>query len=717
MNHPKSPLVIAISTLLGLGASTPLHAEELGVIRVDSTTIDDRFEAKRDEPSSTSVIAGEEVDRAHVENLQQMLQGVPGITTEVQNGDSIKIHIRGVENQVFMGEKPGVAVVIDGVPVFERTGRVNIDLDNIESIRVVKGGASWLYGDDALAGAVIITTKRGAGMAGTRVSGEAGSFNSKRGLVRVGSAGDNYSAHLQASTRSTDGYYDDSASHANYLNGKWQYYLSDVSDVTVGFELADRAKGSHGTVTGVTAAETDPTSEDPAYDDYANHYDVELAKFFVTYARDVGEADNLLLNVYQFSDRTQYLSSPIDTIEDGYNYDNDYLQYQRGVKGEYRHAGQQAWMVGGELRDNSYDNEVAFIDCTGMGVWSGCSVGSLYNDNSTAERVQALYGEYKFQPARDWTVTLNGRYDHIDLDYSDDLDPAKSGDKAFDVSSWRLGLNRALGESRDLYSNLSTGFRAPSVTQLFVGSGNPTSRIAPNPDLVPEYSLNLDIGMRGRGAWGSMPVEYDVSVFQLERYDHIQATAGQYTTDPLSENIYDNIGDVRNRGLELTLIGQPSQRTRWDLAYTYLESHYTAYDTFYLQTGGWATTYTPYDNTGNEVPRVPRHHLNLALTRQLTGQWSVTGEVDAVTGYWADEINQEWVDGHEVVNLLINYDRTASGTAWNAFLRIDNLFDQDYYNTARGYRDSNEDGVYDEEDLSITVNPGRVFTAGLSARF
>ena len=151
---------LACIDILGLSVNT--YAEDIGTIRVESSTIDDRFENKRNEPSNIGVISGDDVDAAHSENIQQLLQSIPGITTELQSGDSLKIHIRGVENQVFMGEKPGVAVVIDGVPVFERTGRVNIDLDNIESIRVIKGGASYLFGEDALSGAVIITTKSGA---------------------------------------------------------------------------------------------------------------------------------------------------------------------------------------------------------------------------------------------------------------------------------------------------------------------------------------------------------------------------------------------------------------------------------------------------------------------------------------------------------------------------------------------------------------------------
>ncbi len=160
----------------------------LGEVVVTSSTIDDRFDSKRGEPSNVNNISGKRVDEEHGKNIVDILESVPGVTAEVQSGDSVKIMLRGVEAQRYMGEKPGVAIVIDGVPVQERTGRVNIDLDNIESIKVIKGGASYLFGEDALSGAVIITTKRGAKMAGITASGEVGSFNYHKGLLRVGFA-------------------------------------------------------------------------------------------------------------------------------------------------------------------------------------------------------------------------------------------------------------------------------------------------------------------------------------------------------------------------------------------------------------------------------------------------------------------------------------------------------------------------------------------------
>jgi iron complex outermembrane receptor protein len=735
MRLPFRPCLLAAALGAILG---PVHAQEaLDTIRVESTTIDDRFDDKRAEPSAVGVISGDQVDAAHTENIQQLLQSVPGVTTEFDSGDTLKIHFRGVENQVYMGEKPGVAVVIDGVPVFERTGKVNIDLDNIESIKVLKGGASYLFGDDALAGAVIITTKRGAKRAGYIVGGEYGSFGYWKGLASAGFSNEQANGHVQVSRRGADGYYDDSAYRADYVDGKLQYYITDKSDLTFGFENSKRQKNSHGSVSGATAAEEDPKSEDPAYNDYASRFDVNLAKYYLTYAMDVAENTNWMVNGYQFGDATQFSSSPIEGT-DNYNYFNDYKQTQRGVKTEFRSGNEQfGWMAAAEVRNNTYLNKVKFDDCTDLGAWAGCTVGATKSSSDTSEKVQAAYGELKYRVATPFIVTMNGRYDQIALDYKDKLDSTLSDDKEFAVQSYRLGGNYAAADNLDFYANVSTGFRAPSAEQLFVGNSNPTSSVAANPDLKPEFSLNKEIGMRNRTAWFDVPVEMDLALFELTRTDHIQPTAGQYTTDPAADNVYDNVGDMRNRGLELALSSDPQREWFWNVGYTYIDAKYTKYDHYNLRTtavggvcpagstpgpaSGWPPTvencFTDMDLAGNDVPRVPAHHLNAALHYRPSERWLITGEMDAVSDYFADEANIVKVDGHETYNLLVNYDIPAYGAKWALFARVDNLLDDHYYNTARGSNDGNGDGVFNEEDISIVVNQGRTYTVGVSAAF
>src|SRR5512134_3692875 len=186
----KAKQVFALS-MVALATSQAVYADGnmLQEVTVTSTTIDDRFDSKRGEPSNINNISGKKVDDEHGKNLVEILESIPGVTAEVQSGDSVKIMLRGVEAQRYMGEKPGVAIVIDGVPVQERTGRANIDLDNIESIKVIKGGASYLFGDDGLAGAVIITTKRGAKYKGVTVAADQGAWGYNRQLARAGFAG------------------------------------------------------------------------------------------------------------------------------------------------------------------------------------------------------------------------------------------------------------------------------------------------------------------------------------------------------------------------------------------------------------------------------------------------------------------------------------------------------------------------------------------------
>lgn len=740
--------MLGLSSALSL--TTAANAEEsLGVIQVESTTIDDRFENKRNEASNIAVISGEEVDSAHTENIQQLLQGIPGITTEVQAGDSLKIHIRGVENQVYMGEKPGVAVVIDGVPVFERTGRVNIDMDNIESIKVIKGGASYLFGDDALSGAVIITTKRGAKYQGYTLAAERGSHAYKKELARAGFATDDANGHVQISQRETDGYHDDAGSEADYVNGKLQYYVDDVSDLTFGFEQSDRNKNSHGAVRGVDAAENDPESTDIfSYNDYANHYDVDLAKYFLTYSRDVSDSDNLMVNVYSFGDDTKFLSRPNRTDPTLYEYANDYQQVQNGLKTEYRSSGAKlAWMAALDLRDNSYENNVVYNIDVPDNPWvpgdQSVAKGTPYSDDTTDESVQAFYGELKYQVSDPLVMTLNGRVDKIELDYTSNISNLDL-DKSFNVKSWRLGANYALADNKDIYGNISTGFRAPSITQLFSGDISPTGSTQNNPDLEPEHAVNLEIGYRTSTKILGAPTELDVALFQITRKDYIMTTSGQYAVAD-GTDMYDNIGGLRNRGLELALDSQMTSAMNLNVAYTYLDAKFTDYDNFNLLLGnryGEECTVDPgfdptteyclehYDNTGNVVPRTPKHRLNMALAFKADEHWTFTAEMDAISSYYADEINRVKIDGHKTFNLLLNYDRKFGDNMWSFFARVDNFFAERYYNTARGGTGDGKtvdsdgdgdydtyDGVYDANDISIVVNPGRTYTAGVSVTF
>ncbi|MDP3465927.1 MAG: TonB-dependent receptor [Sulfuricurvum sp.] len=715
---------ILLSTLI---AGSCFATEDLGIIGIDSTTIDDRFHPTRTEVSTTATIDGQKVDEAHIENLQQVLQSIPGITTEIKSGDSLKIHIRGVENQRYMGEKPGVAVVIDGVPVFERTGSVNIDLDNIASIKVIKGGASYLFGDDALAGAVIITTKKGA-VNKSMLASEFGSFGYQKLLAETSFSKESFNGRLQVSERKSDGYWEDSEYLSRYANGKLQYYIDDTSDITFGVEASHREKDSHGTVEGMTQALTDPTSVEGR--DYSRMYDVDLLKLFLTYGKDFGDNSNLLVNIYQYGDDTKFVSAPqkysstgiVVTDPDAYTTLNDYHQVQRGLKSEYRSNGETlAYMIGADIRNNVYENKTSYlVDFRTRPTPPTYLAGTVTGDNETIEEVYAPYLEVKVPLSDASTLTLNGRYDNIRLDYDDTLH-ALTLQKDFNVYSHRIGLTHTLSNSATLFVSRSTGFRAPSIDQLFNGTITLDSKVLNNPDLKPEQAVNYDLGIRGTLPAFDQALTYEATLFWLDRKDYIMSSIGQYTaattTNPQK---YENIGGMRSRGLELSLQSNPKQTFSFDLAYTYLDAYFTQYDNFYLGLGSpYLPTYTQvhYDLTGNTVPRTSRHSLNFTGNYNITPFSVLSCELTAKSSYYADELNQLKMPGYEVVNLLARHSEKWGGYTFDFFARIDNVFDKFYFNTARSSGDRDYNKIYNQEDLSLTVNPGRVYTAGLSIKF
>ena len=722
---------LLLSTLI---VSSCFGAENLGIIGIDSTTIDDRFTSKRTEISSTSTISGESVDTAHTENIQQILQSIPGITTEIKTGDSLKIHIRGVENQVYMGEKPGVAVVIDGVPVFERTGSVNIDLDNIESIKVIKGGASYLFGDDALSGAVIITTKKGAKYNHSFAAIERGSFGYQKLLARTGYATDDFSFHLQASERKADGYHEDSEYSAKYLNGKLQYYIDNTSDLTFGLEASKRKKDSHGTVGGESEAQTNPKSVftgDMESRDYTRKFDVDLLKLFLTYSKDFSNNSNLLINGYLYTDDTYYWSSPQTKdgngasgtyTDDDYVYDNYYEQIQKGIKSEYRTASDSfATLLGLDIRDNNYKNKVLYrVDqrVGAPGNYTYLLAGDENSNNETDENVYALYGEYKQGFTDKLSATLNVRYDDINLDYTDSRSNALK--KSFNVYSYRIGTNYNLDTQNSLFVNYSTGFRAPTITQLFAGDVSTYGSTQNNPDLKPEHAKNYEIGLRGT----INNINYEASAFRIDRKDFIMKTAGNYgSVDSTVTDMWDNIGGAKHQGLELAMNAKINDRFSCNFAYTYLNAKYTKYENFGIHfdadhdgrvdTGEVAY----YDVTGNVIPRTSKHNLNFILDYQHNANFKFSTEYSKKSDYYADDLNRLKIDGQEAVNILAEYKGKMDTFEYAFFARIDNLFDNQYYNTARASSDRDENLLFNAEDLSITVNQGRTYTAGLSVKF
>lgn len=701
---------------------------ELETIYVESSTIDDKFDAKSLEASSTAALSAEEVEVFHAENITNVLNTIPGITVRENEGDSNKIHIRGIASEMYMGEKPGVAIVIDGVPVQERAGSVNIDVDNIESIKVIKGGASYLYGNDALAGAVIITTKRPKAKNEGFVSTEQGSNGYEKYIARYNFSNEKFAVYIQGSYKGSDGYWENSDYWTKSINGKLQYYIDGSSDVTIGIDRTKRYENDTGSITYATYnpdtseysynAQNNPKSTGEV--GYATEYDINLDKYFITYSKDFENDSNLMVQLYRYEDETSNKSAAFDSNRDGLRddhlYDSHANTIQNAIKAEYRMGGEKvASLIGLDLARNEMSySQSCRIDYTDRRD-TFHPLGEVTGNTEGNEDINAIYGELKYNITQAFTVFFNARYDQISYDYTDNI---KGGFYAetFDETSYRLGVTYAFNDDAVLYSNVSTGFRVPQLTQIFAGDiygASWSGTYINNRDLKTEETTNFELGLRGKNDF----LSYDVSLYQLDRNDVIGKNTGNYASANGDESIYyNNNSDVRSRGVELTLMTDRKKSYFFTFNYTYLDSTYTRYDNYYILLEG-ETTATKYDVTGNSVPRTSNHTLYAEANYRPINDLLLTAGLSYRSSQFADERNEIEVGGYSVLNLRANYNTKLASYPVELFFNANNVLDEQYYMMPRVTGDRNDDGLYDVRDMGLTVNPGRIFLAGISVKF
>ncbi|MBB6364992.1 hemoglobin/transferrin/lactoferrin receptor protein [Xanthomonas sacchari] len=116
-----------------------------------------------DVPGSVDVIDREQMDRALVHDLKDLLRYTPGVSATGNSGrfSGISgIRIRGLDGN-------RVLIQTDGIPVSDNfsfgsylnANRNFVDMDTLKRVEIVRGPASALYGSDALGGVVAYVTK------------------------------------------------------------------------------------------------------------------------------------------------------------------------------------------------------------------------------------------------------------------------------------------------------------------------------------------------------------------------------------------------------------------------------------------------------------------------------------------------------------------------------------------------------------------------------
>jgi iron complex outermembrane recepter protein len=155
---------LASAALLSIIACQPSFAQDspsedsAGEIIV---TAQKREEKLQDIPLAVSVVGGTQIDAQGGINLENAQYLVPSLNFR-KSGTSLNqaLFLRGVGTINFsIAAEPSVAAVLDGV-VLSRAGEGFSDLVDVAQIEVLRGPQSTLFGKNASAGIVSITTRR-----------------------------------------------------------------------------------------------------------------------------------------------------------------------------------------------------------------------------------------------------------------------------------------------------------------------------------------------------------------------------------------------------------------------------------------------------------------------------------------------------------------------------------------------------------------------------
>lgn len=463
--------------------------------------------------SSVNVIDAREIERRQQVQTLDVLKRLPGVSIARTGGfgSTSTLRLRGSESGM-------VKVLVDGVEVNDATSTANefdfnslltVDIDRIE---VLKGPQSALYGNDAMAGVINITTRQGSGKPGLRATAEVGAYGTFRQQAGVSGSGDGVRYAATASNLSTDGFSrtfvgnEKDGSDARTASGRLGLDVAaGVSiDLSAGWSWLD--------------SEYDPFAADGAADMEKENWNARAA---ANLSLLDGRLENSLAVSLATSDRDfdeptgYYRFSTFDSRRTA-------LDYQ------------------GNLRLRDVDIATFGLSVDEEDAVTTNTVGSTSStDLDRNVTTQSVFAQYQAALSSDLTVTLGGRID----------DHEQFGTEG----TWRATAAYQVPTSGTiLRSSYGTARKAPSLFQLY-------APFYGNANLKAERAKGFDAGVE-QGL-------LDGRVILGATWFH-----NSYTNMIGFTNAYANIARARTRGVELTALVKATDDLTLSANYTNLSA-------------------------------------------------------------------------------------------------------------------------------------------------
>lgn len=194
----------------------------------------------QDVPISVAVASAERVEQSQIRDLIDIQTLVPSLKVGQQRSSAnTSFYIRGFGNGANnAGIEPSVGVFIDGVYRSRSAAQIG-DLPNIERVEVLRGPQSTLFGKNASAGIISITTAAPSATLGGNIEASYGNYNAVvvKGVI-TGPITDTVGFSLSGNYNRRDGYaryvnLNQDVNDRNRFGGRAQLLFQPSSDLKI----------------------------------------------------------------------------------------------------------------------------------------------------------------------------------------------------------------------------------------------------------------------------------------------------------------------------------------------------------------------------------------------------------------------------------------------------------------------------------------------------
>ena len=414
------------------------------------------------------VINRQDIERAGSRDLSQLINDQGGLYINGANsnpGKDKSIYLRGARVEHTL-------ITIDGVPVYDATGIGSnfdirqIPIESVERIEVLKGSQSTLYGSDAIAGVINIITRKGNAN-GKPVGGNAllsyGSFQTVRAAAALNGASKNIDYNVGYNYFSTNG-----ISEAQRPAGNNSTFDRDGSEqrgvqASLGIQATPKLRIAPYVRYNTVKGELDA---DALTDDNNFRTDNKIWQAGVRNDLSIGSGKLALLYNYTNTDRDYRNDSAASSGLGAFNHNTFASNEHYAEAYLVQPIGALKLTTGVDFRSSNLDLDNYYK--------SGGFVSASKLGKDTTELSQVGVYTALAYSSGGFNIEGGGRYNNHSR-YGSNF--------AFNINPSYL-----FRKQWKVFANLSTGYRTPSLYQLYSIYGNE--------ELEPEESLNIEGGVQ-----------------------------------------------------------------------------------------------------------------------------------------------------------------------------------------------------------------------------